>query len=91
MKWKDDTAVPRQSEKEKKTNGKSKDENRVKEKSKDKKNERKIEETSSGLKKQTRLGLEFRKDENLSEWYSQVKLVHFMISILVTLLFLLIY
>ena len=42
-------------------------------KSKEKKTEAKnSEETSSGLKKQTRLGLEAKKDENLAEWYSQV-------------------
>jgi hypothetical protein len=43
-------------------------------KSKDKKIEEKtLEESSGGPKKQTRLGLEFKKDENLSEWYSQVE------------------
>lgn len=26
----------------------------------------------SGMKKQTRLGLETKKDENLSDWYTQV-------------------
>lgn len=36
--------------------------------------EKKVEETGSGLKKQTRLGLEFKKEDNLSEWYSQVLL-----------------
>ena len=34
--------------------------------------EKKVDETSSGLKKQTRLGLETKKDENLADWYSQV-------------------
>jgi len=42
----------------------------------DKKKEPKKEEEDSsaagGLKKQTRLGLEAKKDENLAEWYSQV-------------------
>jgi len=39
-----------------------------------KKEPKKVEEKdeSSGLKKQTRLGLESKKEENLSEWYSQV-------------------
>jgi len=32
----------------------------------------KEEVSSTGLKKQTRLGLEAKKAENLSEWYSQV-------------------
>lgn len=30
------------------------------------------ETAASGSKKQTRLGLEAKKDENLSEWYTQV-------------------
>ena len=34
-------------------------------------------EESSGLKKQTRLGLEFKKEENLPEWYSQVMYIYF--------------
>ena len=34
-------------------------------------------EESSGLKKQTRLGLEFKKEENLPEWYSQVIHIYF--------------
>jgi len=39
-----------------------------------KKEPKKMEEKdeSSGLKKQTRLGLEFKKEENLPDWYSQV-------------------
>ena len=35
---------------------------------------------SSGLKKQTRLGLEFKKEENLPDWYSQVKIYIFLVS-----------
>lgn len=39
-----------------------------------KKEEKKPEEdgVAGGLKKQTRLGLEAKKDENLADWYSQV-------------------
>lgn len=32
----------------------------------------KLEDSSTGLKKQTRLGLEAKKEENLADWYSQV-------------------
>ena len=40
-----------------------------------KKEEKKVvadDSGAGGLKKQTRLGLESKKDENLAEWYSQV-------------------
>lgn len=32
-----------------------------------------VESSVSSSKKQTRLGLEAKKDENLSEWYTQVR------------------
>ena len=33
----------------------------------------KKDEVQGALKKQTRLGLEVKKEENLAEWYSQVR------------------
>lgn len=39
---------------------------------KDKSQPKPIEKSSSGEKKQTRLGLEAKKEDNLPEWYSQV-------------------
>lgn len=33
--------------------------------------------TAGGLKKQTRLGLEAKKEENLPDWYSQVRIYSF--------------
>lgn len=40
----------------------------------------KLEDGAASLKKQTRLGLEAKKEENLSDWYSQV--IHLLFNVL---------
>ena len=58
---------------EKKKEEKKKDEGKKKKEEPKKKEEvKKDDDQAAGLKKQTRLGLEAKKDENLAEWYSQV-------------------